>query len=106
MLAASPDALAHDSNDFIGQVASQLAVAIQQVLLFELVRAGRQRLQNLSHRLLNIQETERRHIAHELHDEIGQALTALEDQLAGAPAGRAGRRRPRAIWRRASASSS
>jgi PAS domain S-box-containing protein len=36
------------------------------------------RLQTLSHRLLEVQEQERRHIARELHDEIGQALTGLK----------------------------
>ncbi len=36
-----------------------------------------QRLQSLSRRLLEVQEQERRHLARELHDEIGQALTAL-----------------------------
>jgi PAS domain S-box-containing protein len=34
-------------------------------------------LQTLSQRLLEVQETERRHLARELHDEIGQLLTAL-----------------------------
>jgi two-component system sensor histidine kinase UhpB len=37
-----------------------------------------ERLQILSHRLLEAQETERRAIARELHDEIGQALTGLK----------------------------
>ncbi|HEY3275210.1 MAG TPA: sensor histidine kinase [Syntrophorhabdaceae bacterium] len=36
-----------------------------------------EQLRVLSHRLLEIQETERRNIALELHDEIGQSLTAL-----------------------------
>jgi PAS domain S-box-containing protein len=81
LFATSHAAVAHYSGDFLGQVASQLAVAIQHAQLFELVRAGRQRLQSLSHRLLKVQETERRHIAHELHDEIGQALTALKINL-------------------------
>ena len=35
-------------------------------------------LQALSRRLLEVQEQERRHLARELHDEIGQALTGLQ----------------------------
>ena len=39
------------------------------------------RLQVLSRRLVTAQETERRSIARELHDEIGQALTAMQLNL-------------------------
>jgi signal transduction histidine kinase len=35
------------------------------------------RLQTLSRRLLEVQESQRRHLARELHDEIGQMLTGL-----------------------------
>ncbi len=49
--------------------------------LFRQVRAARQRLQNLSHRLIEAQEAERRRLARELHDEIGQALTAVNLNL-------------------------
>ena len=40
-----------------------------------------QLLQALSHRLLKVQEEERRHLARELHDEIGQTLTAAKLNL-------------------------
>jgi len=53
-------------------------VAIHNARLFEQVLAGRERLQALSRRLVDVQEAERRHIARELHDEIGQVLTGLQ----------------------------
>jgi PAS domain S-box-containing protein len=40
-------------------------------------KAAEMALQTLSRRLLEVQEAERRHLARELHDEIGQLLTAL-----------------------------
>ena len=49
------------------------------------------RLQSLSLRLLEVQEAERRHLARELHDEIGQQLTGLKlilDMNAFSPANR------------------
>jgi PAS domain S-box-containing protein len=45
------------------------------------LKESRQRLQELSRRLVEAQETERRNIARELHDEIGQALTVMQMNL-------------------------
>lgn len=59
-------------------MAATVALAVEKSRLFAEVRAGRERLQALSHRLLQVQEVERQHIARELHDEIGQLLTALK----------------------------
>ncbi|MEI2582533.1 CHASE3 domain-containing protein [Scytonema sp. PRP1] len=42
-----------------------------------------ERLQILSQKLIEAQEAERRYIARELHDEIGQALTAVKINLQG-----------------------
>lgn len=41
-------------------------------------RRAEEELRRLSHRLVEVQETERRNIARELHDEIGQLLTGLK----------------------------
>lgn len=76
-------------NDFeirtLQIIASQLSVALANAQLFAEqerliaeVKAGRERLQQLSHRLVEVQEAERRHIARELHDAIGQLLTGLK----------------------------
>jgi signal transduction histidine kinase len=49
---------------------------------FTSVQSGRKRLEDLSRRLVTIQEEERHSIALELHDEIGQMLTGLKLKLA------------------------
>jgi len=53
-------------------------VAIRDALLFEKARAGRERLQRLSRKLVDQQEHERRVVARELHDDAGQALTSIK----------------------------
>jgi two-component system, NarL family, sensor histidine kinase UhpB len=45
------------------------------------LKVGRERLRELSRRLVELQETERRDLARELHDEVGQNLTALSINL-------------------------
>lgn len=47
----------------------------------ERLQESHDKLQLLSRRLVESQETERRHIARELHDEVGQALTVAEMNL-------------------------
>jgi len=65
-------------------LADQASSAIQNVELFEQVRAGRERQRKLAKSLVDIQETERRHIAQELHDHLGQLLTGLQFMLENA----------------------
>ena len=63
------------------QVCNAVAIAVEKSRLFEQVRAGQERLAMLSRRLIQVQEIERRHLARELHDEVGQVLTALKLSL-------------------------
>ncbi len=50
--------------------------------LFEEAKRMHENLQNLSRRVLRVQEEERKRISRELHDEIGQVLTAISVNLA------------------------
>jgi PAS domain S-box-containing protein len=52
----------------------------------EQLHESRERLQALSRQLLTAQENERRRLAHELHDEVGQTLTAISVNLQAARA--------------------
>lgn len=58
--------------------ADQAAIALENARLFKDARRTAERLQALSHRMVEVQEAERRSIARELHDEIGQTLTAVK----------------------------
>jgi PAS domain S-box-containing protein len=79
--ANTPGAFRAEHAEIVRHVADSLAIAIQNARLFDEVRAGRERLQVLSKRLIEAQETERRRVSRELHDEAGQSLTALKISL-------------------------
>ncbi len=81
LASTDPEVFSASQLDIIRQVADQLAIALQHARLFEEVQQSRERLQGLSHRLIEVQEAERRTIAGELHDEIGQALTIVKMNL-------------------------
>ncbi len=82
----------------IEAISDGIVVLVTAVLIYLLVRRSifvlqqsegklkeqAERLQILSHELMHIQESERRMLARELHDEIGQALTGLKLSLENA----------------------
>jgi signal transduction histidine kinase len=90
LAAGSPRAFTTEHEEIALEVAGQLAVAIRQARLFAQLSAGREQLRALSLRLVEVQEAERRFIAHELHDEIGQELTGLKLTLEMAGDGSSG----------------
>lgn len=77
LAAAKANKFSQEHQQWAEAMLSQAGVAIQNAWLFEQIRVGRERLQSLSNRLVDIQEAERRYIARELHDEVGQALASL-----------------------------
>lgn len=70
-----------EQRDLFSVMGQEVGVALQNARFFEEVNAARERLRNLSQQLIEVQENERRHIARELHDEIGQAMTAVKVNL-------------------------
>jgi len=72
-----PDAPGESQIETIRGLANSLAIAIRQGRLFESVVQQGNRLRMLAARLAETEEAERRRLARDLHDLIGQNLTAL-----------------------------
>jgi len=75
--AEKPGAFTQEYVEIAQEVAGQLAVAIQNARLFNSVTQQREELRALAVRLEEMEEAERRRLAQELHDSVGQNLTAL-----------------------------
>ena len=71
-----------ENLDIVKEVATSLAVAIQSVNLIEATLQHGHELERLSAKVFEMQETTCRKISFELHDEIGQSLTAATLNLA------------------------
>ena len=72
-----PDYFNKAHVDLAEAMSSQASVAVENAILFEQMQAAAVRMQALSRRLVEVQESERLHIARELHDEAGQTLISL-----------------------------
>jgi len=62
-------------------IADQVAVAIENAKLLELVKKNEENLKTLSAQLINVQEDERKKLAQKLHGEVGQLLFAMKMNL-------------------------
>ncbi|HXX35528.1 MAG TPA: histidine kinase, partial [Thermodesulfobacteriota bacterium] len=67
--------------EFIESIAPLIGEAINRFNLEEELKDSETRLRYLSSQLLAVQETERKRIAVELHDSIGQMLTAIKFKI-------------------------
>ena len=70
-----------ETQTTVVEIARRLALVLHNAQLFGELERSRSRLHELSMRLVQVQEAERRAIARELHDEVGQTLTALNIHL-------------------------
>lgn len=84
---ARPRRFTPEELELLLLVADRVAPAVERGRLVETVGESRRRLAALSQRLVEVQETERREIARELHDEVGQLLTGLLFKIEGHGAG-------------------
>jgi PAS domain S-box-containing protein len=68
-------------RDLMHAIAERLGIIIERKLTFEELHESRQKLRNLTSHLQKLRESERTHIAREIHDIMGQSLTALKMDL-------------------------
>ncbi|HTK88173.1 MAG TPA: sensor histidine kinase [Nitrospiraceae bacterium] len=70
-----------EERDLINSLADSVSSYLNRKQAEAALRQTHERLQALSQRLMHVQEQERRHLSRDLHDEIGQALTAVKMNL-------------------------
>ncbi len=71
----------HDADGHVTGILGTWQDITERRQATEELRVSRERLEVLSRQLIATQESERRHLSRELHDEIGQALTSIKLNL-------------------------
>ena len=75
---SEPDFFTKEHLELAEGLAAPASIAIHNAALFDQARSSSELLQTLSRQQVDLQESERRAISRELHDEAGQALTSLK----------------------------
>ncbi len=75
------DIFTKEDRDLVNAVAERLGIVIERKTTFEDLAGSREELRGLSTHLQTLREEERTGIAREIHDALGQSLTALKMDL-------------------------
>lgn len=78
----TPGEFSLEDAERLRPLADAAAIALENARLLEAERAAQEQLRNLAEYLQTAREEERTQIAREVHDEFGQALTALKMDVA------------------------
>jgi len=70
-----------DESKLFQTIANQIAVALENARLMQVVKIHSQELKQLSSQLMKAHESERKKIAQELHDDVGQMLQSMKMNL-------------------------
>ena len=76
-----PRSFSRDEIQLAQTIANQIAVAIENARLMQMVKVHTHELKELSSQLMKAQEGERKRIAQELHDQVGQMLQSMKMNL-------------------------
>lgn len=76
-----PHAFTQEAIDLAEGLVGEAAAAIQNARLFEEVRLSNERIKYLTHKTVEIQERERRILAKDLYDDVGQEIVSVLLQL-------------------------
>ena len=76
------DLYSQEDLQILGTLARQVAIAIQNVYLFETLRQSLEEKIALYHQLVGIREEERKRLAWDLHDQVIQDLSFLSSKVA------------------------
>jgi len=73
--------LSTEQIEIAKEFANSLAIGIQNIRLFESVVGQREKIRSMAKSIQEVEEKQKRWLARELHDQIGQSLTALNLNL-------------------------
>lgn len=80
-VAEEPDVFDDDLERLVRLIGGEIGLAIENIVLLRHMAEAIERVSDLSRELATIRESERHHIGRELHDQLGQSLTALKFSL-------------------------